>query len=276
MATIKILFVGDVVGAPGRAMFQKYSDKIKAQYTIDAIIVNGENSSSQGRGITSGIVHFFKHNGAQVITSGNHIWAVKEIYAYLNTHHDLLRPANFPNGTPGSGVTTFMCNGYTVGVVNLLGRVFMRELVSCPFRTIESLLTYLHTKTNIIIVDMHAETTSEKMALAHFVDGKVSAVLGTHTHVQTADERILAGGTAFITDAGMVGAYNGMLGMKKEPIMQNFLMQMPVKFAVDDVPPMVLCGVVITIDSSSGRAVAIERIKIVDEHLKVDSTHDEH
>lgn len=270
MAHKRILFIGDVVGATGRAMFQKHCAQLKKEHAVDAIIVNGENSAGPGRGITTRIVNFFKHNGADIITSGNHIWHMKEIYPFLEKKQDLLRPANFPNGTPGTGVLTFECGGSTIGVINVQGRVFMRELVSCPFRAVESILTYLSTKTNIIIVDFHAEASSEKMGLAHFLDGKVSAVFGTHTHVQTADERILPGGTAFITDAGMVGSLNGMLGMKKEPIIHNFLTQMPVKFSVDDSMPLVLCGVIVDIDTSTGKAIRIQRIQIRDEKVTVD------
>jgi metallophosphoesterase (TIGR00282 family) len=269
MAIIRLLFVGDVVGATGRSMFQKHIARLKKEHNIDAIVVNGENSSGQGRGITSRIVNFFKHHGVNVITSGNHIWHMKEIYTYLDQKQDLIRPANFPTGVPGTGVTTFACKEVTVGVINVQGRVFMKELVSCPFRAVESILTYLRSKTNIIMVDFHAETTSEKMGLAHFLDGKITALFGTHTHVQTADERILPEGTAFITDAGMVGSLNGMLGMKKEPIINNFLTQMPVKFRVDTSMPLIFCGVLVDIDTKTGKAVSIERIKIVDKDVTV-------
>lgn len=269
MKTLKVLLVGDVVGNTGRMMFQKHIDRIRTMYGIDAVIVNGENSSSQGRGITSRIVRFFKHNGADVVTSGNHIWYKREIYSYMEGHTDLLKPANFPGGTPGVGVTTFLCKGQTIGVINLQGRVFMRELVSCPFRAAESILTYLKHKTDIVFVDFHAETTSEKMALGHFLDGKVSGVVGTHTHVQTADERVLPGGTAFITDLGMVGSLNSMLGMKKEPIIEHFMRQMPVKFEVDTSLPIIMCGVCIEVDVATGKAVSIQRIQVIDNDLQV-------
>lgn len=266
---LRVLLIGDVVGVSGRATFQKLIPHIKNDYKIDAIIVNGENCSN-GRGITSRIVKFFRHNHVDVVTSGNHIWANKEIYNYLKEqHNDLLRPANFPSVCPGVGVTTFECKGFTVGVINLQGRVFMKEHLDCPFRAAESILTYLRHKTNIILVDFHAETTSEKMALAHYLDGKVSGVVGTHTHVQTADERILPGGTAFITDLGMVGALNGMLGMQKEQIVENLLTQMPVRFQVDTKPPFVLSGVWIEIDTQTGKATDIQRIRIVDSQVQV-------
>lgn len=273
MSTIRVLLIGDVVGAAGRAMFQKHIPHIKKEHKIDAVIVNGENSS-QGRGITSRIVKFFRHCGADVVTSGNHIWHNREIYGYLPSHEDLLRPANFPSGVPGVGVTTFMCNNKTIAVINLQGRVFMKDLIDCPFRTAESILTYLRHKTNIVFVDFHTETTSEKMAMGHLLAGKVSGVVGTHTHVQTADERILPGGTAFVSDLGMAGSLNGMLGMKKEAIVEQFLKQMPTRFVVDNQPPFVLSGVWIEVDTETGKALAIERVRIVDTELHVGSEED--
>lgn len=266
MKRIKVLLIGDVVGTSGRAMFQKHIPRLKTELGIDAVIVNGENTCN-GRGITSKNVAFFKHCGADVITSGNHIWQNKEIYNYIASHQDLLRPANFPSGVPGVGVTTFLCNNITVGVINLQGRVFMREHIDCPFRTVDSILTYLKSRTDIIFVDFHAETTSEKMAMGHYLTGRVSAVVGTHTHVQTADERILPGGTAFITDLGMTGALNGMLGQKKEPIIENFLTQMPVRFCVETEPPFVMTGVWVDVDVETGKAIGIERVKVVDSDL---------
>ncbi len=270
MNHLRVLFIGDVVGSPGRIMFQKHIDRIREKHKIDALIVNGENSDGRGRGITSRIVGFFKHNGANVVTSGNHIWANKEIYSYLESNTDLLRPANYPSETPGVGVTTFNCKGYAIGIINLMGRVFMRDHVTCPFRAAESILTYLKDKTKIIFVDFHAETTSEKNGIGYFLDGKVSGVVGTHTHVQTADERILPKGTAYITDLGMTGALNSMLGMKKEPIIQQFIKQMPVRFSVEESSPMVMTGAWIEVDVATGKAVAIERIRIVDEDIQFD------
>lgn len=274
MSKLRVLLLGDVVGASGRAMFQKYSPFLREKHSIDAIVVNGENSC-QGRGITSRIVKFFKHNGADVITSGNHIWFNREIYSYLKEHQDLLRPANFPSCTPGVGVTTFMCKDIVIGVINLQGRVFMKEHTDCPFRAADSLLTYLRSKTNIIVVDFHAEATSEKMAMGHYLDGRVSAVVGTHTHVQTADERVLPGGTAFVSDLGMAGALNGMLGMNKEAIIENFLTQMPSRFTVDIKPPFVLSGVYVDIDTKTGKALDIQRVRVVEKDLHVDTEEDE-
>ena len=271
MKTVRVLLLGDIVGAPGRAIFQKHIAELKRKYAIDAIIVNGENSA-RGRGITSRIMKFFRHNGVDVVTSGNHIWRFQEINSYLDTHDDLLRPENYPTGCPGSGLTTFKCGDITIGVLNLQGRVFMRDNVDCPFRTAQSALSFLKSKTNLIVVDFHAEATSEKMAMGYFLDGKVSAVVGTHTHVQTTDNRILPKGTAVISDLGMSGALNSMIGMKKEPIIQNFLKQMPVKFVVDREGPMLLCGVWVEIDTATGKALKIERIRIVDEEIHLDSS----
>lgn len=264
MKRLRVLFLGDIVGEPGCRIFQKHIKRIREEYKIDALVVNGENSAAQGRGITPELVHFFKQHTVDVITTGNHVWAKNDIYPYLATHTDVLRPANFPQDTPGVGVTTFNCNGQLIAIINVQGRVFMREHLACPFRTVESILTYVRSKTSLIFIDIHAEVTSEKIALATFVDGKVSGVVGTHTHVQTADERILPGGTAFITDLGMAGALYSLLGMKKEPIIQNFITQMPVRFAVETEPPFIMTGAWIEVDGETGRALAIQRVRIVD------------
>lgn len=271
MSVVRIIMIGDVVGVTGCAMFKKHIGRLKAHYNADGIIVNGENSSARGRGISPKLVAFFKENGADVITSGNHIWQRKDIYPYLNQHRDLLRPANFPGGNPGVGVTTFICKGVSIGVINVQGRVFMKEDVDCPFKSVDSHLTFLRDKTKIVLVDFHAETTSEKASLAHYLDGRVSAVVGTHTHIQTADERILPGKTAFITDLGMVGSLNSALGMKKESILSGFLTQMPAKFEVDTSMPAVLCGVCIEIDMQTGHALSIQRIYVVDQDVHIPS-----
>ena len=273
MKKIRILFLGDIVGAPGRAIFQKHIKALKQEHNIDAVIVNGENSAN-GRGITSRIVKFFRHNEVDVVTSGNHIWRYREINEYLETHDDLLRPENYPSECPGTGLTTFNCKGVTIGVVNLQGRVFMRDHLADPFKTADTVLSYLKHKTNVIFVDFHAEASSEKIGLGFYLDGRVSALIGTHTHVQTTDERILPQGTAFMTDAGMAGAMHSMLGMKKEPIIRNFLTQMPVKFTVEEKGPMILCGVWIEIDVDSGRALDIQRIKVIDDEIHVDTSDD--
>ena len=272
MKTIRILLLGDLVGSPGIAMFQKHIAHLKKKYAIHGIIVNGENSAPNGRGITPGIVRLLKQCGADVITTGNHVYNNKEIYQYLSAHKDVLRPANFPSSCPGVGVTTFMCNDYKIGVVNLQGRIFMRELLECPFRAATSILTFLRSQTNCILIDFHAEATSEKLAMAYYLDGKISALVGTHTHIQTADERILPQGTAYISDLGMAGALNSSIGMKKEPIIEQFLTQMPQKYVVETQGPMVLSGVWIELDTNTGKAIHIERIRIVDDEISISGT----
>ncbi|HLJ31577.1 MAG TPA: TIGR00282 family metallophosphoesterase [Candidatus Babeliales bacterium] len=270
MAKLRILFIGDVVGAAGRVIFQKHIEKIKKTHNINAVVVNGENCA-HGRGITSKNMRFFKHNGVDVVTSGNHIWRHKEIYTYLDENDDLLRPANFPAGVPGVGVATFMVEGHRIGIINLQGRVFMKELIDCPFYKADAIVEKLREKTNIIFLDFHAEATSEKMAMSFFLEGRVSGVVGTHTHVQTADERVLPGGTAHITDLGMSGSLNSMLGMKKESIIHNFLTALPVKFNPDTALPIVMSGAWIEVDTDTGKALHIERIRIIDNELQVGS-----
>lgn len=267
--TARVLMIGDLMGNAGLGMFIKYMPMLAQQYKPDFVVVNGENSAPNGRGITPKIMETLLAHGADVVTSGNHIWNQKDIFDYIRVHKELLRPANFPAGQPGSGVATVSKNGMTLGVVNVQGRVFMRELSSCPFRTVDSALTFLKTQTTMVVVDMHAEASAEKIAMGLYLDGRVSAVVGTHTHVQTADERVLPGGTAYVTDLGMAGALNSSIGMKKEAVIQNFITQLPTKFEVDLEPPMQLCGVAIELDKDSGKALSIERIRIVDNDIKI-------
>jgi len=264
MEQIRVLLLGDIVGVPGCTLFQKHIDKIKEEYAVDAIIINGENASADGMGITSRLVRFFKHNGVNVITSGNHIWNKKEIYDYLNEHHDLIRPANYPSGVPGVGMTMFRCKDQEIAVINLQGRVFMKEHLDCPFRAVQTLLTVLKEKAKIIFIDFHAEATAEKIGLGYFLDGQVSCVAGTHTHVLTADERILPKGTAYISDLGMSGALNSMLGMKKDSLIKRFLTQLPARFVIATEGPFIMTGAVVTVDATTGKASAIEPIKVID------------
>lgn len=267
-STVRILMLGDVVGVPGRTILQKHIKALQEQFSIDATIVNGENSNNNGRGITSRIVEFFIHNGVDVITTGNHIWAQNEIYEYLNNSTNIIRPANFPAECPGSGVTTFNCNGHLIAVVNVQGRVFMKEHLDCPFKAMDTILAFLKHKTKIIIVDMHAEATAEKMCLSYYLDGRVSCVVGTHTHVPTADERILPKGTAYVTDLGMAGALNSSIGMKKDLMIEHFKSQMPNKFTVDCDPPFIMTGIWVEIDTQTGKAIQINRVKVIDEDLQ--------
>lgn len=268
-STVRVLILGDVVGVAGRMMLQKHIKSLQAQYSIDATIVNGENSNNNGRGITSKIVQFFVHNGVDVITTGNHVWDQSEIYDYMRTNTNVIRPANFPTQCPGSGVTTFNCNGKLIAVVNVQGRVFMKEHLDCPFNAMDTILSYLKHKTNTIIVDVHAEATAEKICLGYYLDGRVSCVVGTHTHVPTSDERILPNGTAYVTDLGMAGALNSSIGMKKDLMIERFKNQMPNKFIVDSQPPFVMTGIWVEIDTSTGKAIQIQRVKVIDEDLQV-------
>lgn len=272
MEKIRVLFLGDIVGAAGRAMFAKHSASLKKKYDIHVIVVNGENSSNQGRGITPAIADFFRDYGADCITTGNHVWYRHEIYSYLDAHNYILRPANFPAGVPGVGVTTLHVNDKIIAIINVQGRIFMKEEVNDPLRAVDSILAYLKDKTHIIFIDFHAEATSEKHALAYYCDGRVSGVVGTHTHVQTADERILPGGTAYISDLGMGGSLNSMLGMQKQQIIQHFLTQLPVKFIVDTQPPFVLSGAFIEVETATGKATRIERVRVIDDSLVVDES----
>lgn len=258
---MRILFIGDIVGEPGRAIVRQNLPILREQ--VDVVIVNGENSANDGRGITPAIADEFFSQKVHMITTGNHVWAKKEIQDYIARERRLLRPANFPGECPGVGVgIVVLPDGRKLGVVNVMGRVFMRDLLACPFRTAEAAVMFLKNHTNHIFVDIHAETTAEKCSLASFLDGKVSAVVGTHTHVPTADERILPKGTAFITDVGMCGAVNSSLGMKANLIIEHMLTQMPVRFAVETDGPMQLCAVIIDLDPDSFRARSIERILV--------------
>ncbi len=266
--TVRVLIIGDVVGNIGCMMVQKHIKSLQEQFKIDATIVNGENSNQNGRGITSKIMNAFKHNGVNVVTTGNHVWDNQDIYEYMRNNNDIVRPANFPSTSPGVGVTTFNCNGVEIAVVNVQGRVFMREHLDCPFLALDTILNYLKHRTKVIIVDIHAEATAEKICLGYYIDGRVSCVVGTHTHVQTADERILPNGTAYITDLGMTGSLNSSIGMKKEFMIERFKTQMPTKFVVDTEPPIIMTGIWVEIDADTGKAIQIHRVKVIDQDLR--------
>jgi len=255
---LKILFIGDIVGKTGRqALFRRLGRLVDA-HAIDFVIVNGENAAA-GFGITLDVARDLYDEGVDVITSGNHIWDKKEIYDYLDRQPRLLRPSNYPPGLPGRGSGLYATSaGIKVAVFNLEGRAFMNNL-DCPFRAADALLEELNGQSKVIVVDFHAETTSEKLAMGAYLDGRVSAVLGTHTHVQTADERVLPGGTAYITDVGMTGSRDAVIGFRKELAIERFLTQIPVRLEVAK-KDAVLCGVIVTVDEESGRALDIERI----------------
>ena len=257
---MRILFVGDIVGKAGRQAIEGLLERILADHRIDFTVANGENAAG-GMGITPAIASDFLDLGVDVLTSGNHIWAKKEIVPFLDEEERLLRPANYPNGVSGRGMGIFrLGNGKRVGVLNLEGRVFMKNL-ECPFRVGEKEVEKLKEQTPIILVDFHAEATSEKVALAWFLNGKVSAVVGTHTHVQTADERILSGGTAYITDAGMTGPLASVIGIRRQIALERFLTQVPLKFDVAT-EEIELQGVILEVDEQTGKSRSIERIRV--------------
>jgi hypothetical protein len=257
---MKILFIGDIVGSPGRMAVRELLPPLIAKKKIDFVIANCENAAA-GFGVTRKNVDELYSYHIDVLTSGNHIWNKREVLEFIGDYEKLLRPANYPAATPGSGSVLIPTTaGEYVGVLNLAGRIFMQP-IDCPFETAKNKIAELRKKTNIIIVDMHAEATSEKRALGWYLDGKVSAVLGTHTHVQTADEEILPQGTAYISDAGMTGPFDSVIGINKETVIERFLTQMPNKFdlAKDDIR---IQGVILNIDSVSGKANSIERTSI--------------
>jgi len=256
---VKILFIGDIVGAPGRRAVEEFLDRIVDRHAIDLVVANGENAAG-GIGITPQVAEQLFNLRIDVLTSGNHIWKHKEIIPYLEDSDRLLRPANYPPGTPGQGFTLVeTAAGEPAAIVNLEGRVFMSTL-ECPFRTADQVLEELPPGVKVILVDMHAEATSEKLALGWHLDGRVSAVVGTHTHVQTADERILPRGTGYITDAGMTGPVDSVIGMKKEIILERFLTQRPQPFKVAS-QNLQVQGVVLNIDSQ-GRCQEITRLQL--------------
>jgi len=257
---MKILFIGDVVGKPGRRAVATLVPRLRQERGIDFVIANGENSA-HGAGLTASTVDALLSSGVEVITSGDHVWDQKEVIEVIERESRLLRPLNYPPAAPGRGSIVVPREGRpSVGVINLIGRVFMAH-TDCPFRAAEAEVARMRQQTNIIIVDLHAEATSEKIALGRFLDGRVSAVIGTHTHVATADEQVLPKGTAYISDAGMCGPHDSVLGRDPQAVVRRFLTQMPQRLEVAE-GGVALCGVIVGVDESSGRARSIERIRI--------------
>jgi len=256
---MNILFIGDIVGRPGREAVSKLLPELTREYNLQFVIANAENAAG-GSGITSKVAEELFSAGAGVLTSGDHIWKKREIFEFINQEERILRPINFPPGAPGRGCGVFKTReGEKIGVINVSGRVFMEPL-ECPFRTTLSAVEELARQAKIIIVDIHAEATSEKVALGWYLDGKVSALLGTHTHIQTADERVLPQGTAYLTDAGMAGSCDSVIGRKIEDVLERFLTAVPVRFEVAD-QNIQLQGAVLDIDEKSGKARSITRIQ---------------
>jgi metallophosphoesterase (TIGR00282 family) len=256
---MNVLMVGDVFGESGRAAIQKLLPRIRQEHAIDLAVVNVENAAG-GFGVTPAMARTFLEQGVDVMTSGNHIWDKKEIIEYIVKENLLLRPANYPSGTPGVGSAVVKAGPHKVAVLNLMGRVFLPSL-DCPFRKADEEVARLRQEAAIIVVDMHCEATSESQAMGWYLDGRVSAVVGTHRHVQTADERVLPQGTAYITDLGMTGPTDGIIGVNREMIIQRFLSQMPVRFE-PATGPAALHGVVIVVDPDTGRASDIRRLRI--------------
>ena len=248
-----ILAVGDIIGRPGRQAVNELLPSLRQQYGLDLVIANGENVAG-GLGLTSTTAKELLNAGVDVLTSGNHIWAQKEIIPYLDSEMPILRPLNYPPGVPGRG---YIVNGQTA-VVNLIGRTFMSNF-DCPFRAMDKLLAELNPKPAVIIVDFHAEATSEKVAMGRYLDGRVSAVLGTHTHVGTIDAQLLPGGTAYVTDIGMTGPIDSIIGDDTEEVIRRFMTIIPHRLSVGKGKTM-FSAILVRIDDKSGRGISIERI----------------
>ena len=255
---MRILFVGDIHGKPGRRILRAVLPRLRREHQANLVIANGENAAG-GSGISADVAEELFASGVDLITGGNHTWQQREAYELLDSDPRILRPLNFPPGVPGRGATVAVSkDGQPVAVINLQGRVFMQE-IDDPFRAARAEVERVRPQTPVIIVDFHAEATSEKIALGWYLDGRVSAVVGTHTHVQTADERILPQGTAYITDVGMTGPRDGVIGMDRERILERFLTQLPVRFEVAKGQAQ-LNAVAIDVDETSGKAHSISRI----------------
>ena len=255
---MKILMIGDIVGRPGRVIVEKTLVALREERGLDLVIANCENAAA-GAGITASIADDLFRAGVDVLTSGNHVWRMREAYDLLRRDPRVIRPANYPDGAPGSGSTVVeTLDGQKVGVLNVMGRIFMEPL-DCPFRAAERELARLTLVTPVIIVDMHAEATSEKVAMGWFLDGKVSCVFGTHTHIPTADERILPKGTGFITDVGMTGPYDSVIGRRVDQILERFLKQLPMRSEVAE-DNVQLRGLIVDVDAKTGKALSVERI----------------
>jgi metallophosphoesterase (TIGR00282 family) len=255
---LRLLFLGDIIGEPGRRAVIEMLPTLKSAWELDFVVVNGENVAA-GRGITPKLAIDLLRCGAAVITTGDHVWDQKDIVSFIDTEPRLLRPINYPEGTPGGGSIVLETAKGKVGVINVQGRTFMLPALENPFRRVWDEVEQIRAQTPVIFVDVHAETTSEKIALGRFLDGKVSVVAGTHTHVQTADDQIFPGGTAFICDAGMCGPTESVLGREIQPIVQRFYTSMPVNFPVAK-GEVKLHGLMVDIDEESGRAMSVQRV----------------
>jgi metallophosphoesterase (TIGR00282 family) len=255
---LTILFLGDIVGEPGRSAVIARLPELREKFAVDFVIVNGENAAG-GRGITGKITIDLLRAGVSVITTGDHVWDQKDIMGFIGTEPRLLRPINYPEGAPGQGSVVLETDKGKVGVINVQSRTFMQPILENPFRALDETLAHVAAEARVIFVDVHGETTSEKIATGWYLDGKVSAVIGTHTHVQTADEQILPGGTAFLCDAGMCGPVNSILGRAVEPIVRRFVTNIPAPFPVAT-GEVRLRGAVVLVVETTGRAISISRV----------------
>lgn len=256
---MRILMVGDIVGRPGRIFFRETTQKLRREKNIDMVVVNGENMA-HGKGLTRATFEEVLSGGADVVTTGNHVWDKKDIFEFIDREPFLLRPANYPEDAPGKGFCIYPHRAKNIGVINLSGRTFMEPLDS-PFTRAQEILKEIRKECDLILIDFHAEATSEKMALAHFLDGEITALVGTHTHVQTADEKFLPKGTAYLSDLGMVGSENSILGVVPEEIIKKFVTCRPTKFEVGE-SPSIYCGLLIDTDDKTDKPVKLERIFI--------------
>jgi 2',3'-cyclic-nucleotide 2'-phosphodiesterase len=257
---MRILILGDVMGRPARRAVRDIVPGLVKKEEIDLVVANAENAAG-GMGVDIKSAKELLAAGVEVMTSGNHIWKKKEIYSFLDDQDSLIRPANFPAGAPGRGWCLWQRNGSRALIINLQGRVFMPNHVEDPFRCVDEILKERGGQSRVVIVDMHAEATSEKYAMGWYLDGRASIVYGTHTHVQTADERIFPGGTAYITDLGMCGPLDSVIGMERESVIRGFMTQLPRQFEVAQ-DNVVLQGVIADVDEESGKASAIRRLRI--------------
>lgn len=255
---MRVLFIGDIVGKPGREAIKRFLKPLQKEFDVDVTIANAENAAA-GKGLTKEVSEELYRQGIQFLTMGNHVWDQREIMNFIDSDPKLIRPANYPVGAPGQGYGVIRANGFKIGVLNLSGRIFLPPLED-PFSGAIRWINQLKQETPVILVDFHAEATSEKSALGWFLDGKVSALVGTHTHIQTADARLLHQGTAYITDVGMTGPKDSVLGVKKEIIINRFLTQLPAKFEIAG-GPLQINAVIIDIDEKSGKAHKIEAIQ---------------
>jgi 2',3'-cyclic-nucleotide 2'-phosphodiesterase len=257
---VRVLFIGDIVGRPGQEFVAECLKELIPNEQPDLVVANGENAT-HGKGLNRAAAEYLYDIGVELITLGNHTWDQRDLLQFIDNDARIVRPANYPDGTPGRGFTVCKVRGISVLVINVMGRTFLSQL-DCPFRTVDKILG-AHPDICHVVVDMHAETTSEKIAMGWYLDGRVSAVIGTHTHVQTADERVLPAGTGFITDVGMVGPNDGILGIDRDLVVQKMLTQMPVRFQVADGPRQ-FCAVLLELSDETGRATSIRRIRVVE------------